>query len=106
MNEIKEFFHYLDYVVATFWGITVYDILPQIGTVKLMDSVDGVTRTLFAIVGLIYFCARLVNYVIVSRIKAKLLEEDLIDKHNKNQFSSGHIDFYNKFNKEFNKEKE
>ena len=34
------------------------------------------------------------------------LEEDLIDKHNKNMFSSGHIDFYNKFNKEFNKEKE
>jgi len=97
MNEIKEFFNYLDYVVATFWGITVYDILPQIGTAQLIGSVDGIIKTLFALVGLVYACARLVTYVVMSRLNRRYREQEIIEKENAN--------FYHKFNEEFLKEK-
>lgn len=96
MNEIKDILNWLDYVVATFWGITVYDILPQIGTGELIGSIDGVIKTLFALVGLIYAAARLVTYVVMSRLNSKYREQEIIEKENAN--------FYKKFNKEFLKE--
>ena len=93
MNELKEFFNYLDYVVGTFWGITVYDILPQIGTNTLITSFDGVIKTLFALVGLIYACARLFTYIVMSRLNKRYREQEIIEKENNN--------FYHKFNDEF-----
>lgn len=93
MNELKDLFNYLDYVVATFWGITVYDILPQIGTGELINSIDGVIKTLFALVGLIYAVARLVTYIVMSRLNSKYREQEIIEKENSN--------FYNKFHEEF-----
>lgn len=93
MNELKEFFNYLDYIVGTFWGITVYDILPKIGTGTFIDSFDGVIKTLFALVGLIYACARLITYIIMSRLNKRYREQEIIEKENAN--------FYHKFNDEF-----
>ena len=58
-----------------------------------------------ATVALIFAVFKLVAYVRDSKIKSKILEEELIEKHNKNLFNSGHIDFYDKFNNEFNREK-
>lgn len=98
MNELKEFFNYLDYVVGTFWGITVYDILPQIGTGTLIDSFDGVIKTLFALVGLIYACARLVTYIIMSRLNAKYREQEIFEKQAKT--------FGTKWSEEFLKDKQ
>ncbi len=96
MNEIKDIFTYLDYVAATFWGITLYDIIPQIGTGQLIDSIDGWIKTLFAVVGLIYACARLTTYIVMSRLNKKYREQEIIEKETNN--------FYKKFNNEFLKE--
>ena len=98
MNELKDIFTYLDYVAASFWGITLYDVLPQIGTGTLITSFDGVIKTLFALVGLIYAFARLVTYIVMSRLNKKYREQEIIEKENAN--------FYKKFNNEFLKEKE
>jgi hypothetical protein len=97
MNKIKEFFNYLDYLVGTFWGITVYDLLPQIGTGTLISSFDGVVKTLFALIGLMYACARLITYIIMSRLNKRYREQEIIEKENSN--------FYHKFNDEFLKNK-
>ena len=96
MNELKDIFTYLDYVAASFWGITLYDVLPQIGTGTLITSFDGVIKTLFALVGLIYAFARLVTYIVMSRLNKKYREQEIIEKENAN--------FYKKFNNEFLKE--
>ena len=93
MNELKDIFTYLDYVAASFWGITLYDVLPQIGTGTLITSFDGVIKTLFALVGLIYACARLVTYIVMSRLNKRYREQEIIEKENNN--------FYHKFNDEF-----
>lgn len=93
MNEIKEFFNYVDYVVATFWGITLYDIAPYLGSGALMSSVDGIVKFLFALVGLIYAIARLINFITMARLNKKFREQEIIEKENSN--------FYKKFNDEF-----
>ena len=93
MNELKDIFTYLDYVAASFWGITLYDVLPQIGTGTLITSFDGVIKTLFALVGLIYAFARLVTYIVMSRLNKRYREQEIIEKENSN--------FYHKFNDEF-----
>lgn len=97
MNEIKDFFNFLDYVVFTFWGITVYDVLPAIGTGNLINSIDGTIKFLFALVGLIYAIVRLINFIVMARLNKKYREQEIIEKENAN--------FNKKFYNEFIKDK-
>lgn len=96
MEEIKGFFGYLDYVAATFWGITIYDILPYIGTSNLISSVDNAVKFLFALVGLIYAIARLIHFIIMARLNRKYREQEIIEKENANFYKKFHDEFLDK----------
>ena len=100
MFEIKNLLNFFDSAVATYWGITIYDLIPQFLKGIEITTVDTSIRVCFALVGLIYAFARLVTYVVMSRLNSRYRELEIQEKENENK-----IEFYEKFNKEFKIEK-
>jgi len=67
MQQIKDFLNVLDFLVGTYWSITMLDVLPiifsgQIST-QILSSVSGVVNLLLAIAGLIYLVVRLIHFI-------------------------------------------
>jgi len=97
MQQVKDFLNFLDFLVGTFWSITVMDILPyvfsgQIGT-QLLGSVSGVVNLLLAIAGLVYLVVRLIHFIRMSKLHIESKKQDIIAKQRAN--------FYTKWDKEF-----
>lgn len=97
MQQIKDFLNFLDYIVATFWGFTVIEIMPLLtsgsASFTLLNSVSELVKVLFAIAGLIYLVVRLIHFIRISKINLEFRKEELQEKKNAN--------FYKKFNNEF-----
>lgn len=100
MNEFKNLLKIFDSICVTYWGFTIYDLIPQIFGGFTISTFDDTIKICFAFVGLIYAFARLVTYVVMSRLNSRYRELEIQEKENENK-----IEFYEKFNKEFNKEK-
>ncbi|MEA1848935.1 hypothetical protein U9K52_08435 [Chryseobacterium sp. MHB01] len=77
MQAIKSFINLMDYVVATFWGLTVYDIVGVLFAGNSIANLDGIIKILFAIVGLFYSCVRLYDFWHKSKIERKIKSEEL-----------------------------
>jgi len=104
MHYVKLIFNAFNYTGYCLWGFSVISFLDQVLNATFnYKNINSFLSCMAAIVALIFAVFKLLAYIRDSRIKTKLLEEELIDKHNKNKFNSGHIDFYDKFNNEFNK---
>ena len=101
MQQVREFLNFLDYIVATFWGFTLVEILPAVaaGNIfpEMLSSVSDFIKVLFSIAGLIYLIVRLVHFAKMSKINIDIRKEELYEKQNAN--------FKNKFSNEFLKEK-
>lgn len=97
MQQIKDFLNFLDYIVATFWGFTVIEIMPLLtsgsASLTVLNSVSEFIKVLFAIAGLIYLIVRLMHFIKMSKINIDIRKEELEEKKNAN--------FYKKFNNEF-----
>ena len=97
MQQVKDFINFLDYIVATFWGFTLVEIIPAVVTgglfPNMLSSISDFIKVLFAIAGLIYLIVRLIHFVRMSKINLEIRKEELYEKQNAN--------FKNKFNKEF-----
>ena len=97
MQQVKDFINFLDYIVATFWGFTLVEIIPVVVTgglfPNMLSSISDFIKVLFAIAGLIYLIVRLIHFVRMSKINLEIRKEELYEKQNAN--------FKNKFNKEF-----
>lgn len=106
MHYLKFVFNAVNYVGYCLWGFSTINFLEQLLNNNFnFKNINSFLSACAAIVALVFAIFKLLAYVRDSRIKTKLLEEELIEKHNKNKFNSGHIDFYDKFNNEFNKDK-
>jgi len=97
MQQIKDFLNFLDFIVGTFWSITMMDVLPiifsgQIGT-QLLSSMSGVVNLLLAIAGLAYLVVRLIHFIRMSKLHIESKKQDIIAKQRAN--------FYTKWDKEF-----
>ena len=101
MQQVRDFFNFLDYIVATFWGITLIEIIPIIVsngiTTGIMSNLSELIKILFAVAGLIYLIFRLVHFIRMSKINVAIRREELrkIEREN----------FPSKWNDEFIKNK-
>jgi uncharacterized membrane protein len=81
MQHLKDFFNFIDYIVATFWGITLVEIVPVLASNGimhgLMSSFSELISTLFAFAGLIYLVVRLIHYIRMSKINVAIRKEEL-----------------------------
>jgi hypothetical protein len=97
MHQVKEFLNFLDYIVATFWGITVVEVVPILATnglsIDIMTSLSDLVKFLFSIAGLIYLVFRLIHFIRMSKINIEIRKEELYEKQNAN--------FNSKFKNEF-----
>jgi len=97
MQQIKDFLNFLDFIVGTYWSITMMDILPLIFsgqmTSQILSSVSGVVNLLLAIAGLVYLVFRLIHFVRMSKLHIESKKQDIIAKKQAN--------FYTKWDKEF-----
>jgi len=97
MQQIKDFLNLLDFIVGTYWSITMMDILPLIFsgqiTSQILSSVSGVVNLLLAIAGLVYLIVRLVHFIRMSKLHIESKKQDIIAKK--------HANFYTKWDKEF-----
>ncbi len=104
MHLLKYAFNSFNYVGYCLWGFSTINLLEQLLDKSFnFKNLNSFFSLLATIIALIFAIVKLINYIKDSKIKSKILEEELIEKHNKNRVNSGHIDFYDKFNNEFNK---
>ena len=81
MQQLKDFFNLVDFLVGTFWGITLVEIVPVLAANGLINGVissfSDLTNTLFAFAGLIYLVVRLIHYIRMSKINVAIRKEEL-----------------------------
>ena len=97
MHQVREFLNFLDYIVATFWGFTLIEVVPIVtgGNIlpEIMSSLSDFIKVLFSIAGLIYLIFRLIHFIRMSKINIEIRKEELYEKQNAN--------FRDKFKNEF-----
>jgi uncharacterized membrane protein YecN with MAPEG domain len=81
MQQIREFLNFLDYIVATFWGITVVELIPILASnglsLDIMTSLSDLIKLLFSVAGLIYLFFRIIHYVRMSKINVAIRKQEL-----------------------------
>ena len=66
---VKLFVNVVDFVSLGFWGVTIFDLLFL--NIDLLSSIDGVSKTLMAVLGAVYF-----GYSIPHKLKMQELERE------------------------------
>jgi hypothetical protein len=81
MHQVREFLNFLDYIVGTFWGITLVDIAPTLLSngisIGILSDLSEFIKILFAIAGLIYLIFRLLHFIRMSKINVSIRYEEL-----------------------------
>ena len=81
MHQVRDFLNFLDYIVATFWGFTLVEVVPVIATeglsFNILSSLSEFIKILFAIAGLIYLVFRLIHFVKMSKINVQIRNQEL-----------------------------
>lgn len=54
MNFVKNIFNIVEWVMLTFWGLTLIDLIPIFG-LDFLSSIDATIKTMFALMGFIFF---------------------------------------------------
>jgi hypothetical protein len=95
MNQIKDFLNLLDFIVGTFWSMTIVELIPVLssGTV-ILNSFDNALKILFSLVGLIYLAFRLIHFIRMSKLNIEFRKQEIIEKER--------LNFYKKWGDEFN----
>lgn len=100
MHCVKLIFNAVNFVGYLFWGFSVLTFFEQILNDNFnFKNINSFLSAMAAIVALIFAIFKLLAYVRDSKIKSKLLEQELISKQNENEL--GKVDFYKKWNHEF-----
>lgn len=99
MQKIKLIFDSLNYTGYICWSFSIYNFLGEIFTHTFnIQNVNSFFSCIATIVAVAFAIAKLIAYVRDSKIKSKILEEELKEKQNAN--------FYNKWSNEFLKDRE
>ena len=98
MHYVRLIFNACNYLGYCFWSISVLSFFEQVLNDNFsFKNINSFLSACAAVVALIFAVFKLLAYIRDSRIKSKILEEELFEKQNRN--------FYNKFNKEFEDKK-
>lgn len=94
MNQIKAVFAVLDFVIGTFWSMTIVELIPVLssGTI-ILNSFDNAIKILFSLVGLIYLAFRLIHFIRMSKLNIEFRKQEIIEKER--------LNFYKSWDKEF-----
>lgn len=97
MQQIKDFLKLLDFIVGTYWSITMMDLIPMVFsgqiTITALSNISTFVNLLVAIAGLVYLVVRTVHFIRMSKLHIESKKQDIIAKKQAN--------FYNKWDKEF-----
>jgi hypothetical protein len=89
MQQVREFLNFLDYIVATFWGITVVEVIPILASnglsFEILGSLSDLIKFLFSIAGLVYLVFRIIHYVRISKINVLIRQQELKKLENENK---------------------
>lgn len=98
MRYLKFIFNVINYIGYCLWGFSTINFLEQLLNNNFnYKNINSFLSACAAIVALVFAIFKLLAYVRDSKIKSKLLEQELIAKENDN--------FYNKWNHEFDEHK-
>lgn len=98
MHYLKFIFNVINYIGYCLWGFSTINFLEQLLNDNFnYKNINSFLSACAAIVALVFAIFKLLAYVRDSKIKSKLLEQELIAKENDN--------FYNKWNHEFDEHK-
>ena len=96
MHYVRLIFNAFNYIGYCFWSISILSFFEQVLNDNFsFKNINSFLSACAAVVALIFAVFKLIAYIRDSKIKSKILEEELIQKQNEN--------FYNKFNSNFNK---
>lgn len=94
MEFVKFLFNVRDYFIGIIYSFTFIDVIKKaIFSELYLDNFTNVVQLLATIVALVFGYYKLLAYIRDSKIKTKILEQELIEKQNAN--------FANKFKKDF-----
>lgn len=98
MHYLKFIFNVINYIGYCLWGFSTINFLEQLLNDNFnYKNINSFLSACAAIVALVFAIFKLLAYVRDSKIKSKLLEQELIAKENDN--------FYKKWNHEFDEHK-
>lgn len=98
MHYARFVFNAINYIGYCFWSFSILNFAEQILNDNFnFKNINSFLSACAAIVALVFAIFKLLAYVRDSKIKSKLLEQELIAKENDN--------FYNKWNHEFDEHK-
>jgi len=103
MQQIKAFLNFLNYTGYCVWSLSIYSFLDELlnNSVNL-KSINSFLSCIATVVAIAFGIAKLFFFIRDSITKSQLLKEDLQDRIDKRNNSG--INFYKKFNDEFNKQ--
>ena len=94
MQTAKLLFNVANYCFYILYSFTFIDISKKLLFSELyLDNATNITQLILTIIGVFFAYYRLRTYIRDSKIKTKILEQELISKENEN--------FAGKWNKEF-----
>lgn len=95
MHYVRFVFSTLNYLGYCFWSFSILNFAEQILNDNFnFKSINSFLSACAAVVALVFAVFKLLAYIRDSKIRSKLLEQELLEKQNSN--------FYKKWNHEFN----
>jgi predicted membrane protein len=94
MQTVKLLFNAFNYCFYVFYSFTFIDVSKKLLFSELyLDNATNITQLILTVIGVFFAYHKLRVYIRDSRIKTKILEQELISKENEN--------FAGKWNKQF-----
>lgn len=102
MSDLKFIFSVFNYSGYCLWGFSVLNFFEQLLNQTFnFQNINSFLSCVSFLVGVIFAIAKLSTYLRDSKTKSKILEQELIEKTNKNRVNSKHADFYENFSDQF-----
>ena len=81
MQQVKAFLNFIDFLVGTFWGLTLVETIPFLLNNNLIDDTTSkltkIIQLMFLIAGFVYFIFRIINFVKLSKINIDIKRQEL-----------------------------
>ena len=81
MQQVKAFLNFIDFLVGTFWGLTLVETIPFLLNNNLIDDtttkLTKIIQLMFLIAGFVYFIFRIINFVKLSKINIDIKRQEL-----------------------------
>jgi hypothetical protein len=75
MPQFKTLIHLLDLTFSGLWALIVVDLLPFLGAIPFVQSVDTWIKLAMSFSGVVYFAVRIRHQVVETKIKSEELRK-------------------------------